>query len=110
MKPPALPKPPKHLNAPTKAWWRKVVESFELEAHHLKLLQAAAESWDRMQAARTVIDRDGLTFVDRFGSPRARPEIGIERDSKIAFARLCRELRLDDVPPPETPRPAALNR
>lgn len=99
--------PPDHLTPEAKSWWRSVVSEYELADHHLKLLQAAAESWGRMQAARAILDEKGLTYDDRFGAPRARPEIGVERDSRIAFARLVRELDLD-LPPPEAPRPPAL--
>ena len=60
---------------------------FELEEHHLKLLTAACESWDRCQQARRRLKKHGLTYADRFGQPRARPEVGIERDNRIAFAR-----------------------
>jgi phage terminase small subunit len=55
----------------------------------------AAESWDRCQQARQAIQKHGLTFDDRFGTPKARPEVAIERDSRLAFARLLRELALD---------------
>ncbi len=103
-----LPRPPRHLRPATKRWWREVVAEFDLESHHLRLLQAAAESWDRLQAAREVLDKSGVSYVDRFGAPRARPEVAIERDSRVAFARLCRELRLDDVPPPDGVRPPSL--
>ncbi|WP_234683973.1 P27 family phage terminase small subunit [Bradyrhizobium monzae] len=103
------PPAPAHLKAGTKAWWRAVVEEYDLEPHHLRLLQLAAEAWDSAQAARAVIQSDGMTFVDRFGSPRARPEVAIERDSRTAFARLVRELDLDCAPPTSTPRPPALN-
>jgi phage terminase small subunit len=110
MKKNELPKPPSHLTPASKSWWQVVVENFELEPHHLKLLQAAAESWDRLQSARAVLDKEGISYLDRFGAPRARPEVAVERDAKIAFARLVRELRLDDIPPPEAARPPALNR
>ncbi|MEJ7714176.1 MAG: hypothetical protein WKF40_00095 [Thermoleophilaceae bacterium] len=46
----------------------------------------------------------GTTYTDRFGQPRARPEVNIERDARIAFARLLRELDLDGEPAPD-PRP-----
>lgn len=103
------PSPPAHLKAAAKAWWRTVVGEYDLEPHHLRLLQLAAEAWDSAQAARAVIQSDGMTFIDRFGSPRARPEVAIERDSRTAFARLVRELDLDCAPPTSTPRPPALN-
>ena len=37
----------------------------------------------------------GLTFEDPHGCPKTRPEVAIERDSRLAFARLVRELDLD---------------
>jgi P27 family predicted phage terminase small subunit len=101
------PKAPKHLRAPTRRWWDEVVGEFDLESHHLRILQSAAEAWDRCQSAREVIDREGMTFDDRFGQPKPRPEIAIERDSRIAFARLLRELALD-VDPPADARPPAI--
>jgi phage terminase small subunit len=93
-------KPPPHLKPDTQAWFAHVVENFELEQHHLKLLTLAGEAWDRCQAARQVLDSEGMTYCDRFGAPRARPEAAIERDSRIAFSRILRELDLDLEPPP----------
>jgi hypothetical protein len=101
-------KPPKHLQPETRRWFSGVVEHYQLEEHHLRLLTLAGESWDRCVAAREVIDREGMTFVDRFGCPRARPEIAIERDSRIGFARLVRELDLDVEPPVSPGRPPLL--
>lgn len=95
---------PKHLTPKTRAWWRSVTADYELEPHHIRLLTLAAEAWDRCQEAREVLAEEGLIFTDRFGSPRSRPEVGIERDSRLAFARLLRELALD-VEPPKDNRP-----
>lgn len=103
------PKPPEHLQPATAAWWKAVVEDYELEPHHLRLLQLAGESWDRCQAARAVLDADGISYTDRFGAPRARPEVAVERDARVAFARLIRELDLDVEPPSqERARPPSL--
>jgi hypothetical protein len=33
--------PPKHLSAEARQWWANVVEAFELEPHHLKVLRLA---------------------------------------------------------------------
>ncbi len=98
---------PKHLAATTRKWWISVVDEWQLEDHHKRLLTLAAEAWDRAVQAREAIDEHGLTYQDRFDTPRARPEVNIERDSRIAFSRLLRELCLDDVAPPEARPPRA---
>ena len=101
-------KPPKHLKPETARWWANVLSEFELEPHHVRLLTLAAEAWDRCQQARQIIDKEGLTYEDRFGQPVSRPEVAIERDSRTAFARLLRELALDTEPPRAVGRPPGL--
>jgi hypothetical protein len=39
--------PAQHLSTEIAAWWRDVVATYELESHHLRLLQLACEAWDR---------------------------------------------------------------
>ncbi|WP_352536324.1 MULTISPECIES: P27 family phage terminase small subunit [unclassified Mesorhizobium] len=86
-------------------WWRSVVTDFELEGHHLRLLQLAAEAWDRSQQARAVTDKEGITTVDDRKNVRAHPAVGIEKDARTGFARLVRELDLDVEVPPSRTRP-----
>lgn len=86
---------PSHLEAATAAWWRHVAGRFELEQHHERLLTAACEAWDQAQAARVELVSAGMFYEDRFGQPRAHPAVAVERDARIAFARLVRELDLD---------------
>ncbi len=93
-------KPPTHLSSEAGSWWAEVVERYELEPQHLKLLRLACEAWDRAQAARVALAKHGTTFTDRFGQPRARPELAIERDARLGFARLLRELDLEGEPHP----------
>ena len=80
----------------------------ELDEHHVRLLILACECWDEGEAARKAIAKNGMTYVDRFGSPKARPEIAIARDARIGFARLVRELGLDSGNLPTVSRPYAL--
>lgn len=100
---------PSHLRPDTAGWWRAVANDYALEAHHLRILTLAAESWDRGVEAREAIARHGTVYVDRFDQPRARPEVAIERDSRIAFARLVRELALNLDQPDENARPPRLS-
>jgi phage terminase small subunit len=101
---PSKPRAPGHLSLDARRWWSDVVREYELDAHHLKLLTLAAGAWDRAEQARVALaEAASLTYTDRFGQPHARPEVAIERDGRISFARLVRELSLDedsDVRPP----------
>lgn len=88
-------KAPEHLAESTRAWWRGVVAEYELEASHERSLTLAGEALDRGEQARRALEQFGTTYVDRFGQPRARPEVAIERDSRLAYARLLSALALD---------------
>lgn len=101
---------PSHLRPDTAAWWLTVATDFELESHHLRLLTLACESWDRGVEAREALAKHGTTYNDRWGQPRARPEVAMERDARIGFARMVRELALDIEPPDDTGRPPRLDR
>ena len=98
---------PKHLEKATREWWLSTVRNWQLEPHHVRILTLAAECWDRAQAARVQIDAEGMTHRDRFGQPKPHPLLQVERDSRLAFSRLVRELRLDETEPDDErlPRP-----
>ena len=93
------PKAPAHLADATRAWWRSVVREYKLEPHHLRLLQAAAEAWDRAVDAQSLLARDGLVIAGREGGMRPHPAVAIRRDAEVSFARLLRELDLDTEAP-----------
>ena len=97
---------PTHLRAATQRWYVAVLEDYDLESHHQRLLQAACEAWDRLQEAREVLRKEGTYVEGRYGV-RAHPAVAVERDSRLAFARLLRELDLDGEPAPD-PRPTRL--
>ncbi len=103
------PSPPKHLSDESKALWRRLCGEFDFTDVDLQRLRCACESKDRMDAARETLDELGTVYLDRFQAPRARPEIAIERDSRLSYLRALRELGLDleDI---EAPRPPAMYR
>jgi phage terminase small subunit len=90
---------PPHLSPSARHRWETTVDRYELEEHHLRLLQLCCEAGDRGQAAREQLAKDGLTVPGREGGIRPHPCIGIERDARAAVARLVRELDLDIEPP-----------
>jgi phage terminase small subunit len=96
-------KAPKHLKPATRKWFESVLEDYQLEPHHVRLLQLAAEAWDRCQEAREAIKQHGLTFENKYGETKMRPEVAVEQASRIAFARLVRELNLSEDPPDSRP-------
>ena len=101
------PNPPDHLSDRCKTWWRSVNQDFELEDHHLHLLRLAAEALDRSEEARAILAVEGI--VVRSGDTvKAHPCVSIERDARLAVARLIRELDLDVEMPAERLRPPAL--
>ena len=105
----STPKAPSHLRPDTRRWFLSVLKDFDLEPHHLKLLTLAAEAWDRGEEAREAIATDGAYVHDRFGQLKAHPAVAVERDSRIGFARLLRELALDVAAPGES-RPPRIGR
>lgn len=95
---------PDHLEDATAEWFDSVVASYDLEPHYLRMLTLAAEAWDRSQQAREQLATAGITFTDQNGNPRVHPCVAIERDARLAFVRIIRELDLEGEPLP-APRP-----
>ncbi len=90
---------PEHLTGDALAFWSTVQRDYSIhDPAGLRLLRLACEAMTTAEMARLAIARDGLTFTDRFGAPRPRPESRIQTASMTTFRSLCRELRLD---PPE---------
>lgn len=96
---PRKPRAPAHLRSETRAWFGAVCADYQLESHHIRLLTHACEAFDRCTQAREILATEGVTIPTGGGGCKAHPAIAIERDSRLAFARLVRELDLDYEPP-----------
>lgn len=86
---------PSHLSKESAEFYRKTVADYELDDHHLLLLTKAMEAQDLAEKCRKILDEEGLTYTDRFGAPRARPEAKILNDSRNAVKNIFRELGFD---------------
>jgi phage terminase small subunit len=100
--------PPDYLKPATRDWMNYVLSEYSLDQHHFRLLTLAAEAWETGQAARAEIAKHGAVYLDRFNAPRKRPEVSIQAEARIAFAKIIRELDLDVDPPATASRPPAL--
>ena len=104
-------KTPPALRPETRAWWLTVVGGWAMEPHHLKLLEAACRELDRAEEARLALKKaGGAVFIDRWGQPKESPWRKIEREARISYARLLREMNLDVEPPSAPARPPILSR
>jgi len=101
-------KAPKHLSGEAAKIWKEILDEYSIDdAAGLRILRVALESFDRAQAARTAIDKDGLTVIDKAGQVKSHPLLPIERDSRAAFLAGLKALQLDLEPLRDRPgRPA----
>jgi len=90
--------PPKHLSPAARAWWSAVMRDYVIDDTGRVLLDAAAETLDRLRAAQRILANEGPVFLDRFGQPRAHPACTIERDCSSSLVRLLKQLALDVEP------------
>lgn len=95
---------PKHLSRRSRAFWKSAIEDYDLALPHLELLRRLCEAMDRCDQARELLDAEGLTVTDRYGQVKPHPAATIETQSRIAVARLTRELDFEGEPGPD-PRP-----
>lgn len=90
------PRPPAHLSTEMQEFWQAVFHRLRLQEFQVHLFQKACEAHDRADAARKILDEEGLTFSDRFGQPRARPEANIEVLSRAQFQKLLTDCGVHD--------------
>ncbi len=99
---------PKHLSKSSKEFFNSIMNAYELEEHHIKILTLACECLDRAKNAQIQIEKGGLFILDRYKKPTISPAVRVKEQAEITFARLIRELGLDLEPPREPGRPPGL--
>jgi phage terminase small subunit len=92
------PKGPSHLSRPARRRWQEIVETWELDADGLMLLEVALGAWDRLREARLLIasSKEGIVLTDPSGRQRAHPALQVEKEARLAFLKAWRQLGLED--------------
>jgi P27 family predicted phage terminase small subunit len=79
---------------------KSILGEFEiLDRGGFEILDRAIESYRRMREAEEIIDRDGLTVLNRFGEKKEHPALNTERKARAQFLLCLKQLNLDVLPP-----------
>jgi P27 family predicted phage terminase small subunit len=97
---------PASLSKEAQALWKKYRAEFDLsDVHGQNLLLVALEAFDRMRGAQAEIAKQGVSYIDRTGAPKANPVAMVERDARNAMVAALRALNLDVLPAGKPGRP-----
>lgn len=101
-------KAPAHLSKAAKTLWLRIQDSYGIDDDAgILILTTALEAHDRMKQAKSILDADGLTVIDKFGQVKSHPLIPAERDARAAMLSALKQLNLDLEPLNDRPgRPA----
>lgn len=88
---------PTHLSERSRELWHQLTTDSRWRPPRSKWSGLALEALDRCEEARSILARDGLTSRGRYGQVLAHPAVAIERDSRLAAARLFKQLALPDA-------------
>jgi len=95
---------PSQFRGEIKKFYRDVVEMYDLEPHHIRLLKLCCEALQRAETAQAVLDAQGLTYEGPSG-PRLRPEVKAKEQAERNAMAMIKQLGFDVEPPGAIGRP-----
>jgi phage terminase small subunit len=93
------------LSKEGKEIWNKNNEEFSLDAEAFPVLKTAVENYDRMNAARKLIKKEGFVVSDPSGRKRTHPAVSVEKEARSGFLQSWRLLGLNTEIPGPVGRP-----
>ena len=82
------------LRKSSRDWALSLAEEYPFTSSELTSLIHAAHELDRINEARKIIRKEGLTVLDKFGCKKPHPAIQIEHDAISQYVVLCKALKL----------------
>jgi len=98
-------KPPIHLSAEAKKWWRKVTSKWEIDESAFLLLEVSLEALDEMRVAQKTLKKEGAIIRGKNGVMKKSPALEFLKLSRSHFLQSWRMLGLQLEPPRENGRP-----
>jgi len=92
-KPPPI---PAHLGEAGRKLYRRIAADFELEPHHLAILDTACHALDTAEACRVRLTAEGLTITGPKGAMLVHPLLAAERAARRQCLQALRQLGLDE--------------
>jgi P27 family predicted phage terminase small subunit len=93
--------PPGHLSDYSKRLWSALVADWVLDTAQLAILRVALEARDRLEQAREILSREGLTIEGASGMTRAHPALKVEKEARAGFLLSLRTIGFHLEPPAE---------
>jgi len=92
-------RPPAHLQAAGKRFYRQITAEWEQGSHESLLLVAACEQLDIVESCRQTIAADGLQITTAKGVQKENPAVGTMRQATRLIQSLVRQMDLTDEAP-----------
>ncbi len=87
--------PPDHLSEKSKKIWKSVIPSDGKTLPRQVFILSALESLDRAEAARLVIDEEGMLLpASEKGIAHVHPLLKVEKDSRALFAKIWAQMNM----------------
>jgi hypothetical protein len=97
--------PPGSLDRRRRALWRAIVADYELSDAEYQILEDALRLTQRADEAANIVNDEGVTIADRYGTPKTHPAVDVELRCRVNAARLLRQLHVE-LPDHAVPRPS----
>jgi hypothetical protein len=92
-------KPPSGLSRAAQKLWRELCREYSIEdSGGLAILETGLRAFDRMEAARRIIEAEGMQAPDRFGVMKPHGLLAAERDARGQWLAALKQLCLDVEP------------
>ena len=97
---------PRSLSKEAQKLWNEIAGSYtDFDDYGCLILKVALEAYDRLQAARVIIDEEGETVKTPTGFVKEHPCLKIEQVARNGFIAAIRLLNLNIEPAGEIGRP-----